>query len=73
MSWTTGAKLRTWTMPVGAVEEDGRRKPAITFKQNEDLRTRDDENEDDRKRGPSEDYGNDEHTTVAAFLPWRGL
>ena len=21
--------------------------------------------------GPSEDYGNDEHTTVAAFLPWR--
>jgi hypothetical protein len=22
--------------------------------------------------GPSEDYGNDEHTTVAAFLPWRG-
>jgi hypothetical protein len=24
-------------------------------------------------KGPSEDYGNDEHTTVAAFLPWRGL
>jgi hypothetical protein len=23
-------------------------------------------------QGPSEDYGNDEHTTVAAFLPWRG-
>jgi hypothetical protein len=23
-------------------------------------------------KGPSEDYGNDEHTTVAAFLPWRG-
>jgi hypothetical protein len=22
--------------------------------------------------GPSEDYGNEEHTTVAAFLPWRG-
>ena len=24
------------------------------------------------KRRPSEDYGNEEHTTVAAFLPWRG-
>jgi hypothetical protein len=24
------------------------------------------------KEGPSEDYGNEEHTTVAAFLPWRG-
>jgi drug/metabolite transporter (DMT)-like permease len=23
-------------------------------------------------KGPSEDYGNEEHTTVAAFLPWRG-
>jgi len=24
-------------------------------------------------RGPSENYGSGEHTTVAAFLPWRGL
>ena len=23
-------------------------------------------------KGPSENYGNEEHTTVAAFLPWRG-
>jgi hypothetical protein len=22
---------------------------------------------------PSENYGSGEHTTVAAFLPWRGL
>ena len=28
---------------------------------------------DNFSEGPSEDYGNDEHTTVAAFLPWRGL
>ena len=27
---------------------------------------------DNFAEGPSEDYGNDEHTTVAAFLPWRG-
>ena len=25
------------------------------------------------KERPSENYGNEEHTTVAAFLPWRGL
>ena len=24
------------------------------------------------EKGPSENYGNAEHTTVAAFLPWRG-
>jgi hypothetical protein len=24
-------------------------------------------------REPSENYGNAKHTTVAAFLPWRGL
>ena len=23
-------------------------------------------------KGPPENYGNSEHTTVAAFLPWRG-
>ena len=26
-----------------------------------------------RAKGPPENYGNSEHTTVAAFLPWRGL
>jgi len=23
-------------------------------------------------KGPPEDYGREKHTTVAAFLPWRG-
>ena len=27
----------------------------------------------DLEKRPSENYGNEEHTTVAAFLPWRGL
>ena len=25
------------------------------------------------KKSPPENYGKEDHTTVAAFLPWRGL